>query len=384
MTPGIGEVWINTQFEKTANKTKPGTITVLDTATWKIKRKISLPAINMNHPHNMWSSRDQSIVFQTQWFDNKLTFINQANGQMVDNIQIGDAPSHVMTMPGSDDITVAINGENRVVRIPAGTTQLTDSTPTQLPGQLPANPHGHWITPDDRIVTPNINTADTGFYDVDSGQILARPAAGGNFPRGPHPIAVGIGVDKAYTANLLDHSLNVYDFDGVPLSTINLIAPYNPITGDGASSAGLLPIQTPVDPTGRVVVTSNTGGTITLVDTSTDTVVAVLPCDPGCHGANFGAKEGGGYYAYVTSKFSNRLIIVDPDPNGDGNFADAIIAGTISMADNNATTDDTVVNLAGMGGQGVLAIPNVYNGWVQNLPANWKAGLTMEQLNPVP
>src|SRR5690606_29806676 len=27
--PGIGEVWVNAQFEKTANKTKPGTMTVL-------------------------------------------------------------------------------------------------------------------------------------------------------------------------------------------------------------------------------------------------------------------------------------------------------------------------------------------------------------------
>lgn len=32
----------------------------------------------------------------------------------------------------------------------------------------------------------------------------------------------------------------------------------------------------------------------------------------------------------------------------------------------------------------VLPIPNVYNGWVQNLPDNWKNGLTAAQLNPVP
>ncbi len=51
--PGIGEVWVNTQFEKTAHKTKPGTITVVDTANWAVKRKIALPGINMNNPHNM-------------------------------------------------------------------------------------------------------------------------------------------------------------------------------------------------------------------------------------------------------------------------------------------------------------------------------------------
>ena len=149
-------------------------------------------------------------------------------------------------------------------------------------------------------------------------------------------------------------------------------------------TAGVLPIQTPVDPTGRVVVTANTGGTITIIDTALDQVVAMLPCDPGCHGANFGAKEGGGYYAYVTSKFSNQLIVVDPDPNADGKFEDAVVAGRIHLvADNNVPADDTVTHLAGTGGQGVLAIPNVYNGWVQNLPSNWKADLTAEQINPV-
>lgn len=207
---------------------------MLDTTTWKIKRKIALPGINMNNTHNMWSNRDQSIIFQTQWFDNKLTFINQFDGAMIDNVCIGDSPSHVMTL-----------------------------------------------------------------------------------------------------------------YDSISL-------------------------------TGRVVVTAKTGGSITIVDTSIDKVVALLPCDPGCHGVNFGAKAGGSYYAYVSSKFSNRLVVVDPDPNGDGNFADEKIAGTVAIADNTATTDDVVVSLA------VLAVPNVFNGWVQNLPGKWQTELTSEQLDLAP
>lgn len=395
-TPGVGEVWIDTQFEKTAGKTKPGTITVLDAETWQIKRKIALPQINMNHPHNMWSNRDQSIIFQTQWFDDKLTFIDRETGALLHNVKVGESPSHVMTIPDSDLITIAINGGNGVTGIRPGETEPFTMMPTQHPGQVPANPHGHWITPDGRIITPNINTGDTGFYDSDTGEIIARPAAGGNFPHGPHPIAIGVGVDKVYTANLLDHSLNIYDYEGSPLGRINLLADYDPINptgdatlqdrdGDGLVTVGVLPIQTPVDPTGRVVVTANTGGTITLVDTSLDKVVAMLPCDPGCHGVNFGAKAGGGYYAYVTSKFSNELIVVDPDPNGDGNFNDAVIAGRIALvAEGDVPADDSVVSLAGTGGQGVLAVPNVYNGWVQNLPGEWKGGLTPGQLNPVP
>jgi hypothetical protein len=46
--------------------------------------------------------------------------------------------------------------------------------------------------------------------------------------------------------------------------------------------------------------------------------------------------------------------------------------------------DDTVVGNAGMGGQGILPIPVVYNGWVQKLPTVWKSLLTSSQLNPHP
>jgi hypothetical protein len=36
-----------------------------------------------------------------------------------------------------------------------------------------------------------------------------------------------------------------------------------------------------------------------------------------------------------------------------------------------------------MGGQGVLPIPLVYNGWVQNLPEEWKEKLTSDQRHPI-
>jgi len=98
----------------------------------------------------------------------------------------------------------------------------------------------------------------------------------------------------------------------------------------------------------------------------------------------FGAKKGGGYYAYVANKFANVLTIVDADPNNDGNFSDATIAGRVLLTANAATaSDDAVVQYPGMGGQGVLAIPVPYNGWVQQLPQSWKTLLTPKQINPI-
>ncbi|MBP6057223.1 MAG: multicopper oxidase domain-containing protein [Nitrosomonas sp.] len=393
-TPGVGEVWVNTQFEKTAGKYKPGTTTVIDATNWTVKRKVALPHINNNNPHNMWSNRDQSVIYQTQWFDNKFTMINRENGKLIKNIKVGYSPSHVVTLPTTDDITIAINGENGISVIPVGTTRVTKMMPTQAHGHISANPHGHWISADgSKIVTPNINTNDIGIYNAADGDIQARTPTGQNAP-GAHPIAIGMMPDssKIYAANLLHHTLSVVNGNtGALMKTINLIADYNPINGsfadndgNGKIAVGVLPIQSPVSPDGKAVVIASTGGQIVIVDTATDTIVKSLDCDPGCHGANFGAKQGGGYYAYVTSKFGNRLTVVDIDPNGDGDIKDADIVGYVSLVDSEDTAkDDTVVGLPGFGGQGVLAVPNVYNGWVQNLPAIWKNDLTAAQQNPI-
>jgi hypothetical protein len=97
-------------------------------------------------------------------------------------------------------------------------------------------------------------------------------------------------------------------------------------------------------------------------------------------------REGGrGYYAYVSSKFSNDLLVVDPDPNGDGVAGDAAIVGRVILVDGVGTLkDDTPTRNKGMGSQGVLAIPLPYNGWVQNLPPFWKDQLTPAQRQPIP
>ncbi|PSJ16072.1 copper oxidase [Nitrosomonas supralitoralis] len=386
--PGVGEVWIDTQSEKTAGKAKHGTVTVLDAETWKLKRKIALPEINMNNPHNMWTNRDQSVVYVTQWFDKRMTFVNREDGSLIRDIRVGDSPAHVMTLPTTDELLITLNGENGMARINPGEFEVNRRTFTQTPGADNANPHGHWIKYDGTLVsTSNIGTHDAGIYDTTTGQIMSRTPTGA----GSHPIAAGMTKEKLYMANLLTHSVTVVRMsDGENLKTISLIADYDPISGklddndkNGVLAIGVLPVQTPVSPDGRAVVTANLLGMITIIDTRTDEIVKMLPCPQGCHGVNFGAKKNGGYYAYVTSQFADVLTIVDIDPNGDGNLSDADVVGLISLvADNNVSSDDTIIGMQGQGGQGVLAIPNVYNGWVQNLPETWKAGLTAEQINP--
>jgi YVTN family beta-propeller protein len=382
-TPAVGEVWVATQFEATAGKTKPGTVSSVNGTTWQVTRKVALPSINMNNPHNMWTDRNQNLIYVTQWFDHRLTVFNRATGSLVRNVSVGEAPAHVMTRTDTDQVHVTNNGDLRTDAV-MELAPLANGVERRVDiGR--GNPHAHWMSHDgQKMVTPNVLTGDTTQFSFAGNRIDAILPSGSPFS---HPLATGMMPDasKYYVANLLDSSITVIDMNArAVIKTINLIANYNPVTGAITGPVGALPIQTPVSPSGRNMVTANTlTGTITVTNTQTDTVVAMLGCDPGCHGVQYGAKQGGGYYAYVSSKFSNRLLVVDPDPNGDGDPADAAIAGSVALfASGSTQRDAAITGNAGMGGQGLLPIPVVYNGWVQNLPASWKNQLTAAQQNP--
>jgi len=252
------------------------------------------------------------------------------------------------------------------------------------------HPHAHWMSHDGTMmVTPNEDADNSSLYYFPT-DILQQTTTTGHMP-----IATGMMPDssKYYVANFADNTVSVITIDPnthVPSApvTIDLLPPsnYSPSTGPLGGPIGGLPIQTPVSPDGKFVLTANTlTATLTVIDTKTDTVVGMIPCDPGCHGVQFGAKRGGGYYAYVSSKFSNRLLVIDMDQVVAGHF-DQAIAGSILLAHEHgrgAAMDGTVSDYAGMGGQGVLPIPVVYNGWVQQLPPHYLHQLTPKQRNPI-
>jgi hypothetical protein len=425
--PGVGEVMQSTQMEELNEKAYPGTVTFTDANTWKVVRKFGLPAINngggLDNPHNQWASRDENTIYSDEWFSDKTTAFDRWTGRMIRQTVVGMSPAHVMTRSGTDELIVGVNGENKLVQVARGDGGVQKTFSASLPGEGVAHPHAHWLSADgNTAVAPNANFDSASLFNLnapDPDLAITKRAFVGSVP-----IATGMSstADRAYSAGLMSNNIVCISTAGpachdngrlVDTKNISLTRGYDYVTGSqggagtglpvqfppfstdaGPAAPGLLPIQNAVSPDNKVmIVASAASGNIQVIDISRDEEVKVLPCDPGCHGVNWGAKKGGGYYAYVTSKFANVTSVVDPDPAGDGDLSKATIAGKFLTDIGPGTKSDVTpkkfngvggtYTLDGMGGQGVEALPIVYNGWVQKLPEGLKTELTCRQRDPM-
>jgi DNA-binding beta-propeller fold protein YncE/plastocyanin len=427
-TPGVGEVWVDTQFERVSNQRdvngalKPGTITVVDAATFRVEREINgRQAGGMwNNPHNMWANFALDTVYNGNWFGQWINKIDRARGRILDSITVGEAPTHIITIPtpGAETgvLTIPISADNDMVKVrdSASGLQIIDSEPT---GQGKTHPHGHWLTCGlgDRTIVPNVfkgigPAGSISIMDTASGAVLREFVQNPSDPLTAPllmPIAVGEchvnGVAKAYVANAVSGKVTAINVD------TQTILGHIPVTlaPDGQTGLDIFhtlqaPIQTPVSPNERWAATAvlsltnvdrpptNSADHVAIIDTTTDQVVAFVPTPAGTHGVNWGAKLGGGYYAYVTNQHANVLTIIDPDPNGDDNGADAAVVGTILLANRSRGAGAT----DGTGGQGVKPLPMTHDGWIQPTVAlsgtgqlsreveGWIRRLTPEQKDP--
>ncbi|MBH0186763.1 MAG: copper oxidase [Nitrospira sp.] len=310
-TKGIGEVWVDTAYELTKGKPEwtPGTMTVVSATGWGVKRKIALPEQKMNNGHNMWASHDQKQIYQTEWHGKSLYVINRRNGKLIQELEVDgkcNDPAHVMTRVDTEQVHVTCNGEDTVAeynRLPSGLLELNKFIPMSNGGKQ-TQPHAHWMGFDGKsMATPNSNTNDSTLFNFNEYVITNKQ------PTGALPIAASMMPDssKYYVSNYLGHTTSVMCgpnpnpagscVPGTKIKDIDLLlnGNYDVASGPLGGPIGALPIQTPVSPDGKFVITGNTlTGTITIIDTKTDTLVKMIGCDPGCHGVNFGAKKRGG------------------------------------------------------------------------------------------
>lgn len=433
--PGVGEVWINTQFEAVAGQDKPGTITVVDLASFTVEREVfgglDPDAADMwNNPHNMWANFANDKVYNSNWFGQWINKIDRVSGDVEHSINVGHAPTHIITDPDPASsefgvLHIPLSAEDDIVRVEDTGSQL-EIIGSNATGSGHNHPHGHWLQcgTGELTVVPNvfkgigfagsISIIDTATGNVETEfdydpadplrSALLMPLAAGechvDLPGGGH-------AHKAYVGNVVTGVVTVVDL-GSQAITKNIpvtLTPGTEVTGGNLFDTLQVPIQTPVSPGGEWVATavfslttigrSATGGYsdhVAIIDTTLDEVVAFVGTPAGTHGINWGARSGGGYYAYVTNQHSNVMSVIDPDPNGDGDGSDAAVVGQILLANGSAGAGAT----DGTGGQGVKPLPMVHDGWIQQTVslrdqgqvsaevAGWVDALTPYQQNPVP
>lgn len=397
-TPGVGEIWIDTQFDAASlakdkdpfgklGKPWPGSITVVDATTWKVKTKITQ---GLNNPHNLWESIGGKYIAQTNWHDDYLTIIDTEKKEIVKNyIQVGSAPAHIFISPNNKWIITSINGESRFVAVNAEQAFDPNIPADQvekksIPASIPmAGPHGFWLTKDNLIAAPYhmANYIAVLEFDAENGtgkELFVQNAAelpdlttdNPDDKLGPGiPIASYIGPEingHRYWAtswislnhkDLLQGRLILYDIGSA------VGGPSNAQLVDIIAVNGV-PIQAPISPDGKWLIQANSGGLPGLFEDGKAAITViklnyedpkgyqkqVLKGYPGTHGVTYGYKEGGGLYAYITAKFTPVVRVLDL--SGD----EPVIAGDI--------------DIDGWGGMGIIALPN----------ANWYA--TPEE-NPV-
>ena len=313
--PGVGEVWVNTQFEIMDTGRFPGAVTVVNATTWDVETKIS--TADFNNPHNLWTNTAQTLIAQTQWHADSVSLIDVASRNVVTTVQLGNAPAHVFPHPTRDEFFVTLNNENRVVVIDhAGAVQREII--------VPFGPHGIWVAPNGRYMSVVSTLAEeVAIIDITTEQIVASFAAEGL------PLATAITNDSRYAmvSLLLEGIVRFIDLD-----TLTVVADV---------PVGDLPIWPSPAPNGLVYVPNSGSNNISVLDPEQQTVVTTIPVAAGAHGIIFGPKaDGDGHYGYVSHKYARVMGVVD--------IAEQAVVGYVPLGDN------------AWGGNGILSIPNSY------------------------
>jgi YVTN family beta-propeller protein len=324
--PGIGEVWLDAQFQIVKGKEKPGTIVVVDARNWNVKRVID--DARLNNPHNMWLSEDKKYILQTNWFDRYLSVIDRHSGLLTKHIYVGESPAHVMTANGK--IYVTLQGSDGIAVLDGKTYEIIKTIKT-VDGEhshsnlgehneIGTGPHGHWIDrKNKKMAVAHTEGGSISVWDLDKDIKIFEHETD------PLPLLAGILGDGsfAWTASLLSGKLSVFDVDKEKL--IKEIS-----VGNG-------PVQAVPSPDDKYILVALSGdGSVAIIDTSNFELIKKLPSGSGAHGIIYGLKKNSGWYAYVSNKFVPWITVIDMEK--------LEIAGYVPIPKES------------LGGQGILAV----------------------------
>ncbi len=129
VTPDGREVW-------TAH-TRDGAVSVIDVAAKKVTHTLDL---NMVRANRLKVTLDGKYVLITDLRGGKLLVLDAATKKEVKRIDIGNGPTGILMVPGSEQVIIAVSGDDMLAYFDLKTLEVTDRF---SPGE---NPDGmHWI-----------------------------------------------------------------------------------------------------------------------------------------------------------------------------------------------------------------------------------------------
>jgi plastocyanin/DNA-binding beta-propeller fold protein YncE len=332
---GRGEVWVDTQFQTRPGQNAPGTITVVDAATMRVKKVISG---DFNNPHNIMTSWDERYLVQTNWHQNYLTILDAKTGAILKNrIVVGESPAHTHTTPGGK-IVVTVNAANKIAVL-----ELAKAVDPAIPAgqvpvrfiEVPLGPHGGWISPDGKImVAANALSGQMSVVDLDAEKLLTTVDLSKVQDLDGKPFGANLPLYSAIAPNKRLSATTTVLLTADKLLQgrvvfLDMRDPRNPRVVK-IVKVGAVPIQSPFSPDGRWVVVANTGSATASViavadDPAKIRVVSEAKAYKGAHGVAYGFKQGGGFLAYVTNKYAPVLTVIDLAPATPGKAGDVFL-----------------------------------------------------------
>jgi hypothetical protein len=299
---GKGEIWLDAQFHKVAGKEKPGTVIIINAETWEVEAV--LDDESLNNPHNLWEAGGKILV--TNWFDKTISIFDKYTRNFEKTVLLGDSPAHVHAHD-SDNIYVTIQGGDTFAILGRNFDYVKEI-------RTPTGPHGHWVSSDGKIMAlASTEEAMITVWNLENNSILFKEVLNGDeedmkesvFEDHPHtlPLMAGVTNDGKHAFAATSAGGKFYVFD---VEKKELIKSFD---------VGPSPIQTVPSPDGKYVAVPLTGsGELAVISTeSWDIAEKIENVGYGAHGVYFGEKQGGGWYAYVSNKFTTWVTVVDMD-----------------------------------------------------------------------
>ncbi len=316
---GSGEVWVATQFEQVTKKEKPGTITIVNAETWEVEAVLDDPSLN--NPHNLWQVGKDILV--TNWFDKFLSIFDKNTKKFLKKTYVGESVAHIHAH-GDHEISATVQGEDAMAL-------LNQDYEVSKKVRAPTGPHGHWMSADGKLMAL-ASTEDGSFslWDATTQKMLFTDSLGDDSDGHGHnhtlPLMAGITLDSKYSFVATSGTGDFYVYDNVSQKRMKKFH-----IGNG-------PIQTVPSPDGKYVFVPLTyDSAVAVISTETWELTKVIEnVGLGAHGVYFGEKQNGGWYAYISNKFTNWLTVIDLEK--------LEIAGYVPLGEN------------AWGGQGVLVV----------------------------